>query len=218
MPSPRSAEPPSPSRPAYEPPEIVVAPPLLVPTLEPRRRRTVLLAGLAFVLGALVGGFFGDRHTLPGATLEARPTLFTTSTPAAGTQSRSEARARERPPDRVSETSLRPPKIVVPPHPQRSKRVAWAANVLGVAARVGHPAVRLVWQRPADSRRVIVLRALGVGRRSIVLYRGRATRYRDASTRPCMAYRYTIVNYNRRGHRSTGVPTTVVTEGCGTRQ
>jgi hypothetical protein len=77
--------------------------------------------------------------------------------------------------------------------------------------------VRLVWQRPADSRRVVVLRA-SVGRRNIVLYRGRATSYRDGSTRPCTAYRYTIVNYNRRGHRSTGVPTTVVTEGCGTRQ
>ena len=224
MPSPRSAEPPNPSRPAYEPPEIAVAPSLLVPTLEPRRRRTVLLAGLVFVLGALVGGFFGDRYTFPRPTLEARSALLRTPVRVAGTQqnsqdqSGSEPRARVRPPDRVLERSLRPPKTTVPPHPQRSRRFPWATNVLGVAARVGHRAVRLVWQRPADSRRVVVLRALGVGRRSIVLYRGQATSYRDASTRPCTAYRYTIVNYNGRGHRSTGVPTTIVTEGCGTRQ
>jgi hypothetical protein len=222
--SPRSAEPPSSSRRADEPPEIVVAPPLPVPTLEPRRRRTVLLAGLAFILGTFVGGFFSEWHASLGPTLEARPTLFTTPTRAAGTQQHlqgqpgSEARARERPPDRLSGGSLRPPKTTVPPHPQRARHVAWAANVLGVAARVGYPAVRLVWQRPADSRRVVVLRAPAAGRRGIVLYRGRATSFRDASTRPCTSYRYTIVNYDQRGHRSTGVPTTIVTEGCGTRQ
>ena len=42
----------------------------------------------------------------------------------------------------------------------------------------------------------------------------RITNYRDGSARPCSSYRYTIVNYDRRGHRSTGVPTSVVTGGC----
>jgi hypothetical protein len=48
----------------------------------------------------------------------------------------------------------------------------------------------------------------------VVVYRGRATSYRDMSPQPCTAYRYTIVNYDRSGHHSTGVPTSVVTEGC----
>jgi hypothetical protein len=220
--SPRAAEPPSSSRPAYEPPEIIVAPPSPVPTVRPRRRRTVVLAGLVFILGALVGGFFGERQASLEPTLEARPTFLTTPTPAAGaqqpSQEQSNSKARERPPGRVLKRSLRPPKATAPSHPQRSRRVAWAVNVLGVAAQVGHSAVRLLWQRPADSRRVVVLRALGAGGRSIVVYRGRATSYRDISPRPCTAYRYTIVNYDRRGHPSTGVPTTIVTEGCGTRQ
>jgi hypothetical protein len=52
------------------------------------------------------------------------------------------------------------------------------------------------------------------GRSSSVVYRGRAASYRDKGLSPCTAYRYTIVNYDRRGHRSTGVPTSVVTR-CG---
>jgi hypothetical protein len=47
-----------------------------------------------------------------------------------------------------------------------------------------------------------------------MMFRGRATRYRDRSARPCTIYRYTIVNYDRRGHRSTGVPSSVLTDGC----
>jgi hypothetical protein len=74
--------------------------------------------------------------------------------------------------------------------------------------------VKLVWHRPADSGRVVVLRALGDHERSTIVFRGRATRFRDVSPRPCTSYRYTIVNYDRRGHPSTGVPTSVVTEGC----
>ena len=72
----------------------------------------------------------------------------------------------------------------------------------------------LVWQRPTGSVQVVVLRSLAVHARNSVVYRGRASRYRDASPRPCTAYRYTIVNYDRNGRRSTGVPTSVVTGGC----
>jgi hypothetical protein len=82
--------------------------------------------------------------------------------------------------------------------------------VLGVEATVSRDGVALAWQRPAGSARVVVLRKRGT-RSSVVVYRGRATSYRDASPRPCTGYRYTIVNYDRHGHRSTGVPTSVVT-------
>jgi hypothetical protein len=61
---------------------------------------------------------------------------------------------------------------------------------------------------------VVVLRSLAAHVRNSVVYRGRASSYRDASPRPCTAYRYTIVNYDQGGHRSTGVPTSVVTDGC----
>jgi hypothetical protein len=93
-------------------------------------------------------------------------------------------------------------------------RLTLASNVLGVAAQVARGGVKLVWSRPPDSGHVVVLRARrdrGVG---AVVYRGRATSFRDVPLRPCTAYRYTIVNYDRRGHRSTGVATSVVTEGC----
>ena len=61
---------------------------------------------------------------------------------------------------------------------------------------------------------MVVLRSLAARTRSVVVYEGRASNYRDTSPRPCTAYRYTIVNYDRNGHRSTGVPTSVVTDGC----
>jgi hypothetical protein len=81
-----------------------------------------------------------------------------------------------------------------------------------VAAQVAGRGVKLVWQRPADSGRVVVLRARGS--RSKVVFRGKAAAFRDPSPRPCTTYRYTIVNYDRRGRPSTGIPTSVVTEGC----
>ena len=116
---------------------------------------------------------------------------------------------------------LRPPRIetraagkkAIAQQRARSK-VTWAANVLGVSAEVDNPGVTLVWQRPAGSKRVVVLRSLAAGKRSVVVYRGAATSYRDLSPQPCTAYRYTIVNYDRSGHHSTGVPTSVVTQGC----
>jgi hypothetical protein len=56
-----------------------------------------------------------------------------------------------------------------------------------------------------------VLRQTGTRSTAVVVYRGRAMSYRDGSLRACTGYRYTIVNYDRRGHPSTGVPTSVVT-------
>jgi hypothetical protein len=74
--------------------------------------------------------------------------------------------------------------------------------------------VKLVWQRPTGSGHVVVLRARGDQGHGTVVFRGSAASFRDLSPRTCTAYRYTIVNYDRRGHRSTGVPTSVVTAGC----
>lgn len=71
--------------------------------------------------------------------------------------------------------------------------------------------VTLRWQAPADSARVVVLRKWSTRPGSAVVYRGRAALFRDPSLRRCTGYRYTIVNYDRHGHRSTGVPTSVVT-------
>ena len=86
--------------------------------------------------------------------------------------------------------------------------------MIGVEARVDDSSVTLVWERPAGSSRIAVIRTRGMqGQRSVV-YRGGATSYRDVYARPCTAYRYTIVNYDRSGYRSTGVSTSVVTQGC----
>ena len=74
--------------------------------------------------------------------------------------------------------------------------------------------MRLEWQRPVDSDHVAVIRALGASRSKVIVFRGRRTSYRDVSARSCTTYRYTIVNYDVRGQRSTGVPTSVVTQGC----
>jgi hypothetical protein len=71
--------------------------------------------------------------------------------------------------------------------------------------------VAIAWKRPRDTGHVVVLRTRGSRMPGVVVFSGRATTYRDASPRPCTAYRYTIVNYDRRGRRSTGVPTSVVT-------
>jgi len=97
-------------------------------------------------------------------------------------------------------------------HVARPQTIPSAANVLGVAAQVAGRGVKLVWQRPADSGRVVILRTRG--KRSKIVFRGRAASYRDVSPRPCTSYRYTIVNYDRRGRPSTGIPTSVFTEGC----
>jgi hypothetical protein len=86
--------------------------------------------------------------------------------------------------------------------------------VLGVAAQFGGPGVKLVWQRPTGSGHVVVLRARGDQGRGTVVFRGSAASFRDLSPRPCAVYRYMIVNYDRHGHPSTGVPTSVVTPGC----
>jgi len=65
---------------------------------------------------------------------------------------------------------------------------------------------------------VVVVRQLASHQNAGVVFRGRATSFRDVSARRCTAYRYVIINYDGRGHPSTGVPTSVVTQGCGRRR
>ena len=196
----------------------VAAPEALLPAAAspPRRwRRTVVLASLVFAAGAASGGYLGDQHAeSPGLTLGVRAGALPTQ--------------RSRPSSVAPQPALRPPKV-----PAKSRRVAtrerrhrrqqvqrqaartvWATNVLGVSAQVASRGVTLVWQQPADSGKVVVVRARGGRAHGAVVFRGQATSFRDNSPRPCTAYRYTIVNYDRHGHRSTGVPTSIVTAGC----
>ena len=180
-----------------------------------RWARTLALAIVIFAGGAASGSFLGNHETgTPGMTLEVRA-----AAPTARPQTTTHGVLR---PPTTKHAVLRPPKVApartttsAPPRRQRRRRVqvAWASNVLGVEATVSRRGIVLVWQRPAGSARVVVLRTRR-GRSGSVVYRGRASRYRDNGLRPCTGYRYTIVNYDRQGHRSTGVPTSVVTR-CG---
>ena len=182
------------------------------PEIRRRRRwlRMVVLAAVIFGAGAASGTFLGNKETRsPGKTLEAA--AVSPLTPP----------LRRKPHATRGQAALRPPELSharprartgsPPPQRRRHTQVAWASNVLGVAVFVDGAGVVLAWRRPADSERVVVLRRRQGRDTSAVVQSGKATRYRDASPRPCTGYRYTIVNYDRRGHRSTGVPTSVVT-------
>lgn len=187
------------------PPAVVQRPSVLVP-LEPRRRRrwprTVAVAVLIFAAGAAAGDVLRGRQPAQPGALELR-----TVAPPATLQAPSQPRLHSAAPPKKSRRA--PARTAQgAPHP------AWAVNVLGVAAQVSGPRVTLVWQRPAGSARVVVLRALGHQQGGTVVFQGRATSFRDEPSHPCTSYRYTIVNYDRHGHRSTGVPTSVITGGC----
>jgi hypothetical protein len=169
-----------------------------------RWKRVLALSGILFAAGAASVELLGQRTgASPPAPLEVR--RVTAGEPATKEATRSPAR---RTAENSHETPLR--------RRERLRRapITWATNVLGVTAGVDARGVRLAWQAPANSARVAVFRALGGGKQSVIVFRGRATSVRDTSPRPCRTYRYTIVNYDRGGHRSTGVPTSVVTAGC----
>jgi hypothetical protein len=187
---------------------------------EPERRRrwpqTIALAIVIFVAGAASGTLLGNHQTgSPATTLEVRAvgpaTQQTTAPPRAlrpPKVSHRKTTTQAKRPSTASRTTTAAP---APPQRRRHARVDWATNVLGVEARVGRTGVALQWLRPADSGRVLVLRRREGRSGTTVVYRGRAARFRDASARPCTGYRYTIVNVDGQGHRSTGVPTSVVT-------
>ena len=190
----------------------VAAEPRAQPEMRRRRRwpRALALAIVIFVTGAASGTFLGNHDTSSPPASEVRGAA-PSPRPAAGT------RAALRPPRALSTKKAATKKAATRkaaftrPQRRRHAQVAWASNVLGVTASVNRRHVALLWQPPADSARVVVLRKREGESSSVVVYRGRATSYRDSSLRPCTGYRYTIVNYDRRGHLSTGVPTSVVT-------
>ena len=168
-----------------------------------------MLVACAFALGGIIGGFVGDRRAnVPRPTLQADAAL--PAAPARGGGASAQAP--------LQRLSIGAPKAKAAARERGAASVVWAPNVVGVAARTGHPAVTLVWQKPAGSAHVDVLRQPAPRPNRDVVYSGQATRYRDLEARPCTVYRYTIVNYDRRGHRSTGVPTSIVTDGCGPQQ
>ena len=175
-----------------------------VPVPRPRRwRRTVALAILVFLAGAATGGgLIGERRTTSSFDrFPVQSSAPTTPSQNGGGSHRSR---------RATSSRRRHTRR----HVARSSHRTWAQNVLGVATVVSGSGLQLVWKPPSDSGHVIVLRSLSARGPSVVVYRGRATNYRDPTARPCTSYRYTIVNYDRHGHRSTGVPTSVVTSGC----
>lgn len=177
---------------------------VLVPAApRPRRRwpRTVALALVVFAAGAALGGLLRRGHPARSGVLEVR-TASPPRTAGGERQARPRATGHAHAARAPASVGRRP-----------GGRPA-AVNVLGVAAKVAGPSVSLAWQRPAGSGHVVVLRTVGDRQRSTVVFRGHATSFRDVSSRPCTVYRYTIVNYDRSGHRSTGVPTSVVTGGC----
>jgi hypothetical protein len=191
------------ARPRVETPAAAAPPEVTPPPAEatPRRRGRKFLVGVAAgaALGLLVSFVWLKGGDSSRPTLEARTATPTTSSPSGSTQ---------------SQRALRPPAGQRETRAAAAPHVVWATNVLGVTARVGRPAVTLAWHEPSDSAHVVVLRTIGERKGGTVVYRGSGRNYRDPDPRPCTNYRYTIVNYDRRGHRSTGVPTSVVTNGC----
>ena len=191
------------------------------PRSRPRRwQRITVLAALVFAAGAALGGLF---KTMPGTSTHVTLEVEAGAAPTT-TSSRAPKSTRKEPssdaPDASRRRLSKDRRTTPATAPKRQRRRAgrprpiWSANVLGVTAAVDVHGVLLVWQRPLRFDQVVVFRTPGTRERSDIVYRGRATSYRDLSARPCTAYRYLIVNYDLAGHRSTGVPTSVVTEGC----
>ena len=165
-----------------------------------RWRRTVALALLIFTAGAASGGLLGKGPDVsPPSLLQARPKLSTIPVATGTEHSTTETTA-----NRAKSNEGR-----------RTAATAWAANVLGLRVGIDRKGVRLVWERPTESNYVVVVRKLISDRHSVVVFRGPAASFQDVSARPCTSYRYVIINYDRRGHPSTGVRTSVVTQGCG---
>ena len=197
-----------------EPAPVAVEPAAVAPRR--RWRRMLVLAVLVFVAGAISGTLLGGRDAGPGGVTlgvpaeapSSRPTSVGTQTAPTAQTARTSTTSRPATPPKG--TSIRA--TLRPPSPRGQSKNSWSSNVLGVEAQVDDSGVTLSWQRPASSGHVVVLRRPGA--KGGVVYEGKAASFSDPDVRSCAAYRYTIVNYDRRGHPSTGVPTSVVTSGC----
>ena len=204
--------PPAPAAPA-EPTPVAVEPAPVGP--RPRWRRMLVLAVLVFVAGAISGTLLGGKNAGPGSVTLGFPAEAPNDRPSS-VSTQAARTSNTRPPTRSKGTSTRGTSTratLRPPNPRAQGTNGWTSNVLGVEAQVDDAGVTLSWQRPASSGHVVVLRRRGAAHGGVV-YQGRAASYSDSEVRPCTPYRYTIVNYDRRGHPSTGVPTSVVTSGC----
>jgi hypothetical protein len=196
--------------PPAPPPPVAIEPVHPAPTR--RWRRMLVLALLVFVAGGISGTLLGGRDSAPvGVTLGVQAEVPSTPSPSGGAPTSR--------PSKTSAQTTTPTKTAThatlrPPSPRRRVTTGWTSNVLGVEARVDDDGVTLSWQRPERSGHVVVLRRRGASARDDVVYEGRAASYRDSAVQQCTGYRYTIVNYDRRGDASTGVPTSVVTSGC----
>jgi hypothetical protein len=179
----------------------------------PRRRwrRMLVLAVLVFVAGAISSTLLGGKNAGPGGVTLGVPAEAPSTQPSSVSTQTARASTTSRPTTRSKGTTTRP--TLRPPSPRGQSKNGWTSNVLGVEAQVDAAGVTLSWQRPASSGHVVIRRGRGAAHGGVV-YQGRAASYSDPDVQPCTAYNYTIVNYDRRGHPSTGVPTSVVTSGC----
>jgi hypothetical protein len=182
----------------------------------PRWKRTVALSALVFAAGAASTGLLERGSPASPPLLLERPGTAGPTVSERSTQRRTGGtHATRREPTRGSRERKTRAKARAGARARRSDAaVKWSANVLGVSADVSSRGVRLAWKPPAGSDGVVVFRKLRDAKHSVTVFRGRANRVRDVSPRPCSSYRYTIVSYDRAGHPSTGVPTSVVTAGC----
>jgi hypothetical protein len=216
-----------PSRPAPQVAVAEIAAEPVSPAPKSRLGRIAALAVLIFGAGALAGSFLAEEHVQPAVAFETHAGAAPRMSTQQGQTSPAQTEARQRPARQTSRPGQARRSPAVAKRAQRAattaealgqargvRRRVWATNVLGVTARVTGAGVWIAWKQPARSGHVVVLRARGGRGRGSVIFRGRATSYRDVSTRPCTPYRYTIVNYDRNGHSSTGVPTSLVTAGC----
>jgi hypothetical protein len=178
----------------------------------PRRRwrRMLVLAVLVFVAGAISGTLLGGKNAGPGGVTLGVPAEAPSTQPSSVSTQTAPTPKTSRPATPSKRTSTRA--TLRPPSPRGQGRNGWSSNVLGVEAQVDDAGVTLSWQRPPSSGHVVVLRRRGS--HGGVVYEGKAASFSDPDVRYCTAYRYTIVNYDRRGRPSTGVPTSVVTSGC----
>lgn len=74
-------------------------------------------------------------------------------------------------------------------------------HVSDVATSVAGDAVTVSWQRSKDTTIATVLRSPGRGRQKVsAVYRGPATRFRDASVKPGVTYHYTVATTDAAGN------------------
>jgi hypothetical protein len=80
---------------------------------------------------------------------------------------------------------------------------ATAPSLARVALRFVDGAAMLTWKRTADTASIEVTRSPGRrGKAPSAVYRGDGTRFRDASLKPGIAYRYTLTSSDRAGNRA----------------